>query len=318
MKATQVATGTSRNAVSAADGGYVLTNFPVGPYQLEVSKQSFTMYVQSGIVLQVNSDPAIDPALKVGAVTEQVVVEANATQVETRSSTVGQVVDNQRILELPLNGRNPTDLITLSGGAVDVAGGVGVPTVVGGRDFGGAPRLQVAGGSIFTVGYLLDGSNYYNMMGLSSLPMPFPDALQEFKVATSGVGTTDAKASEISAVTKSGTNELHGDLFEFIRNDVTNARQYFATTQSTLKRNQFGGTVGGAIRKNKLFFFGGYQQTTLAPIQAYQAFLPRRRKSCGDWTTFASAACQASGRPLNLLPPSRGTRFPLLSTAKRR
>jgi hypothetical protein len=106
---------------SEADGGYVFATLPTGPYQIEVTKQGFSKAVQSGIVLQVNTDPLVEIALKVGAVTEQVSVEANATQVETRSSAVGVVIDNQRILELPLNGRNVTDLISLSGAAVQLA-----------------------------------------------------------------------------------------------------------------------------------------------------------------------------------------------------
>jgi len=118
VKATQIETGVSRTVTSAADGGYVLTNLPIGPYRLEIVKDGFTKYAQSGIELQVNSDPLINPALKVGAVTEVLNVEANAALVETRSSGIGEVVQNQRIIELPLNGRNVTDLITLNGGAV--------------------------------------------------------------------------------------------------------------------------------------------------------------------------------------------------------
>jgi len=118
IKATQTDTGVTRTVISAADGSYVLTTLPLGPYRLEVSKEGFTTAVESGIVLQVNSDPAVAIALKVGAITEQVQVEANAAIVETRSSGVGSVVETQRIIDLPLNGRNVTDLITLAGAAV--------------------------------------------------------------------------------------------------------------------------------------------------------------------------------------------------------
>jgi hypothetical protein len=118
VKATQTGTGAVRATTSAADGSWVLTNLPVGPYRLEVSKQGFTTAVQTGIELQVQSDPLVEVALKVGAVTEQVNVQANAALVETRSSGVGAVVETQRIVELPLNGRQVTDLVTLNGGAV--------------------------------------------------------------------------------------------------------------------------------------------------------------------------------------------------------
>lgn len=115
IRATQAETGLVRTAVSSADGTYSLTSLPVGPYRLEATKAGFSTYVQSGIVLQVGSNPTVDIGLKVGAVSEQVQVEANAALVETRSSGIGQVIDNQRVLELPLNGRQVTELIYLSG-----------------------------------------------------------------------------------------------------------------------------------------------------------------------------------------------------------
>ena len=115
IKATQTATGAVRTATSGVDGGYVLSNLPVGPYMLEVTKEGFTKIIQTGIVLQVDSNPTVDLTLKVGAVTEQVTVEAAAAQVETRSTGVGQVVDNQRVSEMPLNGRQPIELVFLAG-----------------------------------------------------------------------------------------------------------------------------------------------------------------------------------------------------------
>ncbi len=298
VTATHIDTGIARTTVTNETGSYVLPSLAIGPYRLEAGLPGFRTFVQTGIVLQVNSNPAINPILEVGQVTEQVEVQANAALVETRTSGVGQVIENQRILELPLNGRNVTDLITLSGAAVSLGG-----ESFGGRDFGGSPRLQIAGGMTTAVGYSLDGADYSNTMSISGLPMPFPDALQEFKVETSGVTAQASKGSGVSAVTKSGTNDVHGDLFEFVRNDLFNARSYFAAKGSTLKRNQFGGTLGGPIRKNKLFFFGGYQGTTVRQDPAdLEAFLPTPAMLSGDWTAFASPACNA-GRPLTLRAP---------------
>src|SRR5207244_3606592 len=133
--------------------------------------------------------------------------------------------------------------------------------------------------------------------------LPFPDAVQELKVETTGVNVQHGNASAVGGVTKSGTNELHGDLIEFVRNDLFNARNYFATKHNTLKRNQFGGTLGGPIIKNKLFFFGGYQGTTLRedPANA-QAFVPTAAMLVGDFTAAASPACN-SGRQLTLRAP---------------
>ena len=293
---TQTETGIARNIVTNETGSYVLTNLALGPYRLEAGLPGFRTYVQSGIVLQVNSSPVINVVMEVGQVSEQVEVQANAALVETRNSTVGAVIENERILELPLNGRNVTDLITLAGGSVK--GGD-----VGDRMIAGAPMMSVAGSAGFSTDYTLDGANHLSFMSGTTLLMPFPDAMQEFKVETSGVTAQKGSATAVSAVTKSGTNELHGNLFEFVRNDLFNARNYFATRGSTLKRNQFGGTLGGPVVKNKLFFFGGYQGTTIRSDPAdTRAFVPTAAMMAGDWTAFASPACNA-GRQLNLRAP---------------
>ncbi|MEQ1945634.1 MAG: carboxypeptidase regulatory-like domain-containing protein [Bryobacteraceae bacterium] len=285
VKATQTATGATRAVTTGADGGYILTNLPVGPYRLEVTKMGFTTYIQEGITLQVNADPLVDVALKVGAQTEQVTVEANAALVETRSQGVGQVVENQRILELPLNGRQVTDLITLSGAAV-------ATQQTSDRFFGGQPFIAIGGGSPIGVDYSLDGSNHINFLSGVAMPIFFPDALQEFKVETSGLAANRGNASAVAVVTKSGTNQFHGSLFEFIRNNATNANLYnfgTAATPSTLKRNQYGGTIGGAIIKNKLFFFGGFQGTnTRADAASTQSFVPTDAMLRGDWSAFAA------------------------------
>src|ERR1700687_4207431 len=213
VKATQTDTGLVRTATSGADGSYQLTNLPVGPYRLEVGKGGFSTYVQSGIVLQVNSNPTINVSLKVGAVSEQIQVEASAAIVETQNTSVGQVVDNQRVLELPLNGRNTQELILNSGPAVSL----GTLT-----NFNGSKRvypgisISVAGGSLLGTLYVLDGADHNNVDQNPPLPIPFPDALQEFKVETSSMPARYGHhaAAAINIITKSGTNELHGDLFE--------------------------------------------------------------------------------------------------------
>jgi hypothetical protein len=293
---TQTDTGISRSTVTNETGSYVLPNLAIGPYRLEAGLPGFRTYVQTGIVLQVNSSPVINVVLEVGQVSEQVEVQANAALVETRSSTVGSVIENERILELPLNGRVVTDLISLAGGAVQQGNG-------GGRTGGGSPMIAVAGGAGWGVDYTLDGANHSSFVSGSTLLMPFPDAMQEFKVETSGVSAQRGNPTAVAAVTKSGTNELHGNLFEFVRNDLLNARSYFAIKNSTLKRNQWGGTLGGPIVKNKLFFFGAYQGTTLRADPAdNRTFIPTAAMMAGDWTTFASPACN-NGRQINLRSP---------------
>jgi len=289
---TQTQTGAVRTASSGANGGYVFTNLPIGPYRMEVSKDGFNKYVQEGIVLQVNSDPLITVPLVVGTVNEQVLVEANATQVETRASGVGQVVENQRILELPLNGRNVTDLITLAGASVETQ-------ETNDRFFAGSPFIGIGGGIPFGTSYTLDGANNINFLTGVTMPVPFPDAVEEFKVETSGLTAEKGMSSSVSMVTKSGTNALHGDLFYFIRNGATNGRPYSSPNDDNLKRNQFGGTIGGAIVPNRLFFFGGYQGTTIRQfVYNNPTIIATPDMIRGDFTAFASPAC--NGRQITM------------------
>ena len=298
IKATQTATGVVRTTTSGADGGYVLPNLPVGPYLLDVSKEGFSTVAQTGIVLEVNTNPTIDIAMKVGAVSEQVTVEAGAAQVETRSTSVGQVVDNQRIMEMPLNGRDVHQLIFLAGmanypGTASLNSVRNYPTVV----------VSVAGGAPDSVGYNLDGIIHQDPYNNLSLPLPFPDAVQEFKVEWNGVPPQYGyhSTATVNAITKSGTNAFHGDLFEFLRNGDLNARDAFATSRDTLKRNQFGGTIGGPVRKDKLFFFGGYQRTSLRSDPAQNTtFIPTPAMAQGNFSAFA--ACNG----VSALPASLG------------
>ena len=290
VKATQTQTGVVRTASSDGDGDYVLTNLAIGPYRLEISKPGFKTYVQTGIVAQVESQPTVDVALKVGDVTEQVRVEANAALVETQSTNIGSVIENRRILELPLNGRQATDLIQLAGAAIPqgVAGAGGFPNT---------GQIVIAGGQAFGAGFYLDGGQFNNPWDNANLPFPFPDALQEFKVETSALdaGKGVHAGASINAATKSGTNEFHGDIFEFLRNNALNAQNFFTNAspnaaKDSLKRNQFGGTAGGRIIRDKLFFFGGYQntQTRLSAV-APDAFVPTAAMQAGDFSACRSA-----------------------------
>ena len=167
VKATQTDTGVSREATTGNDGAYVLPNLPIGPYRLEVSKAGFTTYVQTGIVLQVATNPTVDIALKVGNVSEQVQVEANAALVETQATGVGNVMENRRIVELPLNGRVATDLIQFTAGAIPqgVAGNGGYP---------GTQQFVINGGQSFGVAFWLDGSVYNNPWDNANMPLPVP------------------------------------------------------------------------------------------------------------------------------------------------
>jgi Carboxypeptidase regulatory-like domain/TonB dependent receptor-like, beta-barrel len=294
---TQTATGAKRTAVTNETGNYGLASLPLGPYVLEAGLPGFKTYVQSGIVLQVGDNLAINIALEIGQVTEQVEVQANAALIETHSTSIGTIVDNQRVAELPLNGRNATELIFLAGMAN-----------VGGSGFLNSVRnyptvmISVAGGIANWTAYNFDGVAHNDAYNSLNLPLPFPDALQEFKVESSALPAQYGvhASATVNVVTKSGTNELHGNLFEFVRNGIFNARDFFAPKRDTLKRNQFGGVIGGAIVKNKLFFFGGYQGTIQRsePTQNI-AWVPTPAMLTGDFSAFASPPCQPSQRTLS-------------------
>jgi hypothetical protein len=297
---TKTDTGQARTAQSGADGSYTLPNLPVGPYELKVTLTGFNTYVQSGIVLQVGSNPVINPTLTVGTLGETVTVVGNAAMVETQSTGVGQVIDHQRVTELPLNGRQVTELIFLSGlaasaPAADLNTNKNFPTTT----------ISVAGGQANGISFIMDGATHNDPFNNLNLPTPFPDAIHEFKVETSALPARYGHhaASTVNVVTQSGSNKVTADVFEFLRNYRFNARNFFAPARDSLTRNQFGGTLGAPIVKNKLFFFGGYQGRIehSNPVDAL-AFVPTQAMRNGDFTAFASPACNG-GRQVNLGAP---------------
>ncbi len=307
IKVTPTATGAVRTTLSKEEGRYVFANLALGPYMLEANQPGFKSFILTGIVLQVDSNLTIDVALKVGALGEQVTVEAGLTQVETRSTSVGTVVDNLRVAEMPLNGRNPIELVFLAGMASSPGNGAintvrNYPTIV----------VSVAGGQGNGVSYMLDGTIYQDPYNNLALPIPFPDALQEFKVETSVLQPQYGfhSGATVNAVTKSGTNEFHGDLFEFLRNGAFNARDFFATQRDSLKRNQFGGVLGGPIVKDRLFFFGGYQGTIQRSDPNFNTgYVPTLAMLQGDFTAFASDDCQGKDKGKTLALPFVGNRI---------
>src|ERR1041385_650057 len=211
ITATQTETSVTRSTISNETGSYALPNLAIGPYRLEASLPGFRAFVQTGIELQVNTNPVINPVLQVGQVSEQVEVQANAALVETRTSGIGQVVETARVLELPLNGRSVQDLVLLAPATVQNPAGANVAqgtTAIFNRD--GA--VNIAGGFNWGVSYTLDGAIHNNAWNGQNISVPFPDALQEFKVETSALSAQNGmhSAGSVSLVPKSGTNEIHG------------------------------------------------------------------------------------------------------------
>ncbi len=302
---TQTETGVTRSATTNEAGSYVLSNLPIGPYRLEAALAGFRTFVQTGITLVVNAAPVINPVLQIGQVSEQVEVQANATLVETHSTGVGELIDSQRVVELPLNGRQATQLINLAGAAATIPL-ANVGQLYSGKNNPDETPIAVAGGGANSaLTYMLDGGTHNDPINNLGLPLPFPDALQEFKVETSALPAQYGQhgSGAVNVVTKSGTNDFHGNLFEFVRNGAFNARDFFAPVRDSLKRNQFGGTIGGPIVHNKLFFFGGTQFTIQrsAPVTGTN-YIPTPAMLAGDFTKITSPACN-NGKQITLKPP---------------
>jgi hypothetical protein len=310
--ATHVATGLVRTTLSGPDGLYVFPNLPVGSYKLEVQTAGFETYIQTGVVLQVSDKVTNNITLRVGQVTQRVEVAANASMVQTQTTSVASTMDNARVLDLPLNGRQATDLIMLMGGATNTLD-QNLTDIKTSKNYFSSDSISVAGGQSSATSYRLDGGTHMDNFSNINLPFPFPDAIQEFSVQTSSLSAQWGlhPGAQVEVVTKSGTNQIHGGAFEFVRNGDFNARDFFAATQDTLKRNQFGGTIGAPIKRDKLFGFFGYQGTRIrtAPPSSI-TFVPTQAVLSGDWTEIESANCQSSGVARTIIDPSTGQPFP--------
>lgn len=307
LKVTALATNLEYSTVSDANGLYDFPSLPIGAYRLEVSAPGFQTYVQTGLNLQVNDAVQVNIPMKVGSFTDKVEVQADATMVQTQQNTISQVMDRQRILEMPLNGRDPTQLITISGAAVNHSDG----TNTGNKSFYTSQSIAIAGSAGDTTNYLLDGGDNNDSFTNVNMPFPFPDALAEFSVETSVLPARNGlhPGGVVNAVTKSGSNEWHGSFFEFVRNGDVNAINYFANAQDSLKRNQFGGTFGGRIIRDKLFFFGGIQETIVRQNPSgSNAIIPTAAALNGDFSALESAACQTTQTHRSIYDPALGTK----------
>ena len=297
-----------RSATTDSSGNYVFPNLPVGPYTLEVRANGFKDYLQTGIVLIVNNNIQVNVTLQVGSISEKVEVVGATSLVETKENSVSSVIQQQAINDLPLNGRQATQLILSLGAASYGDGGD-----TGSKTFYSATRISVAGGQSNGTAYLLDGGDNTDAMSNVNMPFPFPDALQEFSIETSAVSSRFGThpGATVNVVTKSGANQFHGDMFDYLRNGDLNARNFFSTTgHDTLKRNQFGGTAGGRIIRDKLFFFGGYQGTRNRsnPPQSI-THIPTAAMLAGDFSTIAGPVCQSNGKGVQLLNPTTKAPF---------
>jgi hypothetical protein len=300
---TQPATGLTRTVDTDSTGSFVFALLPVGTYNLTVEQTGFRKNERRGITLQANENIRMDVALDVGNVQETVTIEAQASMIDTRAATLNHVVETKKIVELPLNGRNPADLVLLAPGVA--SGATNNTGDVGNSAYRpkGQKEVTVNGSRNNNLRYTLDGGTNMDDMMNQNLDFPFPNAVQEFSAQTSNMGVEHGGLSggALNVVTKSGTNQVHGDAFWFVRNTALNATNFFSRQQDQLKRNQFGFTLGGPFIKNKLFGFAGYQRLTI-------------RQAPGDTRNQTLTAAERrgdfSGTPIVINDPLTGRPFP--------
>ncbi len=257
VKAVNVLTGIETNSTSDDAGRFNFPRMPVGSYQVEVQTEGFSTFASEVFRLVADQSRRVTAAMQIGQVTEVITVEGSVAQVETTHATVQEVIDTRRISELPLNGRNPIQLIMLVPGVNTGPGGVI-------SQFG---AFSVNGARAQSNNYMLDGGDNNDHQGGAPMIVPNPDSLEEFSISTQNFSAESggAMGGVINAVTKSGTNEFHGSAFDFLRNNAMDATSFDANRsgikKGKLRRNQFGATVGGPIAKNKTFFFLSWEGT---------------------------------------------------------
>ncbi len=273
-------TGQRMEVRSNEAGDYLVPALVPGHYAITVEKEGFKKFVRQGVSVTSFQNVRVDAVLEVGAVTQTVVVTGEAPLVDTRSSTVGTLVDDKRIVDLPLNGRNIISFASLIPGVTRTA-------ITGANDVSfSQQRVNINGNRAYSTNIQLDGGSLYYAHRGQSMNMPPPDAVQEIKVISSGVTAEYGRGTAVlSAVTKTGANDLHGSAWNFLRNDALDARRFFDRSKAKLRYNQFGGTLGGPIRRNRLFFFGSYQGIrTRQEESATSAFPPTAAERAGDFT----------------------------------
>jgi hypothetical protein len=310
VKAVETATGFSRETVSSTEGRYSFTSLRPTVYDITAELPGFRTYQRKGVELQANQNLTINVALEVGSLEETVTVAGQAATVDITTATIAEVVDSKRIVELPLNGRDAAKLSTLVAGMV-----LTEVNRESAKTIPGALRLSTNGSQERQVSFRLDGTSHTDPYFQQNQPFPFPDALQEFSIQTSNYSAAQGNSAGavVNAVTRSGTNDLHGGTFGYLRDNTFNAKNFFSPTKDLLKRKQYGGYAGGPIRHNHTFYFVGWQSTQLKNFATAQsAFAPTIDERNGNFTT-CGAPCNVAirdpltGQPFlnNQIPVSR-------------
>src|SRR5579885_203875 len=320
VRITDERTSFTRDTTTNAQGYYVFPSLQPSSYTVSVQSAGFAPAERKGVLLQADQSATVNFTLNVQQSSQTVNVEAPPPQVNTTTATMGAVVDEHRIIGLPLNGRNAATLALISPGAVLApAGDVDQGST---KTFPVAVTVSMNGSRQNQTSFRLDGANNNDIYTNVNQPFPFPDALQEFSVQTSNYSARYGgnAGGVVNIITKSGSNDFHGDLFEFNRNAAFNARNFFASSRDQLKRNQFGGTFGGPVTlprlyngKNKTFFFAGYQGTRIRNVStASNAYVPTQANWAGDFSAYLDAANpnNPQGKAITILDPVTGKPFP--------
>ncbi len=284
VSARQIETGLTRTANTDAGGAYVLVELPVGHYELQVEAKGFQKYVQQGITLNVNETATVPVHLAVGAESQVLEVNADAQLIQGTVTSLGKTVTEREVLDLPLNGRNFTQLGLLQPGVVPLTPGL--------SEAGGSLRAgqsyAVNGQRPESNNFLIDGANNFNGVDGGFVLKPPVDAITEFRILTHNASAEfgNALGSTTNIITRSGSNRFHGALWEFFRNDVFDATNYFAAKTEPLKQNQFGGTFGGPIRKDKTFFFAYYEGFHNRQGETKSSTVPSLAERQGDFSAI--------------------------------
>jgi len=271
ISARETATGVEQTLVTDGRGFYSFTSLPVGKYDVQVDASGFRPLKRTGIVVNVNSKAVVDASLAIGGRAEAITVFEAAVHVEAVDTQAGQVITAKQMTSVPLNGRSYTDLLSLQSGVApittitsDTVQDVGATALSPSGDLNPG-TISINGQREFANSFVLNGSDVEEDVNMGAAIVPNLDSIAQFRILTSSFDAEYGEFSggQISVATKSGANELHGDLFEFLRNTDLDARNYFSPTRGEFNQNQFGATIGGPILKNKVFFFADYQGTHL-------------------------------------------------------
>ena len=294
VQAQNSETNLTRAAITDGQGGYRFTLLPVGTYSLSVTLPGFAPARQDGVEVHATEATPANLVLEVGQVTAEVIVNATLTpQVDITTASVGKVVEERRIVELPLNGRNFLQLGTLQSGVV--AAPMGIQATGSGTDNspgGTTNQFSVNGMKITSNNHLLDGTNNVEGMTGAAMVVPSPDTIQEFRILTNNYTAEYGRSggSVVTVVTKSGTNAVNGTVYEFLRNDALDARNFFVPEVPVLKQNQFGATLGGPIVRDRTFFFAGYEGFRQRKGRPTNTLVPSLKLREGDFSDLPEAS----------------------------